>query len=122
MHMLRTVLAASLVALALALAAGPAVADAFRCGTRLVTDGDSVDKVVALCGEPTETRRSSILRRPVVWMYGRPYYVSDDLVEVPVEIWIYNLGPQKLMRQLRFEDGVLVEVKTLGHGYNEPAR
>jgi hypothetical protein len=118
--MLRIVLAASLVACALA--AGPASADAFRCGTRLVTDGDSIGKVLSLCGEPTETRRSAILRRPVVWMYGRPYYVSDDLVEMPVEIWIYNLGPQKLMRQLRFEDGVLVEVKTLGHGYNEPGR
>jgi hypothetical protein len=116
--MIRPALAVSLVALSLA--AVPASADAFRCGTRLVTDGDSSAKVVALCGEPTETRRSSILRRPVVWIYGRPYHVSDDLVEVPVEIWVYNLGPHKLMRQLRFEDGILVEVKTLGHGYNEP--
>ncbi|MCU0976258.1 MAG: DUF2845 domain-containing protein [Steroidobacteraceae bacterium] len=104
----------------LALAAAPAQAEAFRCGTRIVTDGDSAAKVVALCGEPTEIRRSAILRRPVLWLYGRPYYLSDDLVEVPVETWTYNLGPHKLMRQLRFEDGVLVEVTTLGHGYNEP--
>lgn len=116
--MVRTTLIAGLAMLTLA--AGAAHADALRCGTRLVTDGDSAAKVVALCGEPTEVRRSSILRRPVMWLYGRPYYLSDDLVEVPVETWIYNLGPQKLMRQLRFEDGVLVEVKTLGHGYNEP--
>lgn len=111
--------AAALLAM-LALAAAPASADAFRCGTRLVTDGDSSGKVLALCGEPTELRRSSILRRPTVWIYGAPYYVSNDLVEVPLEIWIYNLGPQKLMRELRFEDGILVDVKTLGHGYNEP--
>jgi hypothetical protein len=115
--MVRILLAAGMAALALA--AAPARADAFRCGTRLVTDGDSTAKVVALCGEPTEVRRSSILRRPVVWLYGRPYHLSDDLVEVPVETWVYNLGPQKLMRQLRFEDGVLVEIRTLGHGYNE---
>lgn len=109
-------------ALSLALAAAPAGAEAFRCGHRLVTDGDTASKVVALCGEPTELRRSAILRRPVVWIRGHPYHLSDDLVEVPVEIWIYNLGPQKLMRELRFEDGVLVEVRTLGHGYNEPGR
>ena len=117
-RMVRSFLIAVLAALALA--AGEAQADAFRCGTRLATDGDSAAKVAALCGEPTEVRRSSILRRPVMWLHGRPYYLSDDLVEVPVETWIYNLGPQKLMRQLRFEDGILVEVKTLGHGYHEP--
>jgi hypothetical protein len=116
--MLRTWLTAGLAALALA--AAPAHAEAFRCGTRLVTDGDTAAKVFALCGEPSEVRRSSILRRPVLWLHGRPYYLSDDLVEVPIETWTYNLGPQKLMRQLRFEDGVLVEVKTLGHGYHEP--
>lgn len=118
--MIRSALAATLAMLALA--AEPASADAFRCGHRLVTDGDSAAKVVALCGEPTDVRRSSILRRPTVWRYGRPYYVSDDLVEVPIEVWTYNLGPQKLMRELRFEDGILVEVATLGHGYHEPGR
>jgi hypothetical protein len=102
------------------LATAPATADSLRCGTRLVTDGDSAAKVRALCGEPTEISRSEILRRPVVWIGGTPYYVSQDLVPVPVESWIYNLGPQKLMRQLRFEDGVLVRIRTLGHGYHEP--
>jgi hypothetical protein len=43
-------------------------------------------------------------------------------VPVPVETWTYNLGPQKLMRQLRFEDGVLVWIRTLEHGYHEPER
>ena len=108
-------------AAALAMFAATASADSFRCGTRLVTDGDTAAKVEALCGEPTELRRSAILRRPVVWIHGRPYYLSEDLVEVRVETWTYNLGPHKLMRELRFEDGVLVEVRTLGHGYHEPA-
>jgi hypothetical protein len=104
------------------LATAPAAADSLRCGTRLVTDGDSAGKVRALCGEPTEVSRSEILRRPVVWIGGTPYYVSQDLVPVPVETWTYNLGPQKLMRQLRFEDGVLVWIRTLEHGYHEPER
>ncbi len=108
-------------AASLALFAGQAAAvDAFRCGHRLVTDGDPAAKVLALCGEPTEVRRSAVLRRPVVWIRGRPYHLSDDLVEIPIEVWTYNLGPQKLMRELRFEDGVLVEVTTLGPGYHEP--
>ena len=40
-------------------------------------------------------------------------------VEVPVETWVYNFGPSKFMRKLRFEDGVLVEIKVLDYGYNE---
>jgi hypothetical protein len=40
-------------------------------------------------------------------------------MEVPVESWIYNLGPNKLMRRLRLEGGVVVEIETLGYGYFE---
>jgi hypothetical protein len=102
---------------AAALAAGPAVADSFRCGTKLITDGDGADKVRSLCGPPTEVTRSEVWRRPVLWRFGRPYYLSDDPVPVAVEYWTYNLGPNKLMRRLRLEDGVVTEIETLGHGY-----
>jgi len=40
-------------------------------------------------------------------------------VEIPVDVWVYNLGPNKLMRRLRFEDGKLVDIETLGYGYYE---
>ncbi len=103
---------------AAALAASPAVADSFRCGTKLITDGDSADKVQSLCGPPTEVTRSEVWRRPVIWRFGRPYYLSEDLVPVAVEYWTYNLGPQKLMRRLRLEDGLVTEIETLGHGYH----
>jgi len=109
-------LAMFLAAMALSAAAS---ADSFRCGTRLITDGDSADKVLALCGEPSEVTRTSILRRPVVWRYGRPWYASEELVPVAVEFWTYNLGTQKLMRRLRLEEGLVVEIETLGHGYHE---
>jgi hypothetical protein len=99
---------------------GGAAADSFRCGTRLVTDGDSTDKVEALCGAPTSIKRSEVMRRPIRWYRGRPYYTSFEPVPIPVEYWTYNLGPNKLMRRLKFEDGLLVDVETLGHGYHSP--
>jgi hypothetical protein len=40
-------------------------------------------------------------------------------VPVAVEFWTYNLGRQKLMRRLRLEDGLVVEIETLGHGYHD---
>lgn len=100
-----------------ALWAQGAGADSFRCGTRLVSDGDSTDKVAALCGPPASVQRHEILQRQVRWYQGRPYYSSLEPVPVPVEYWTYNLGPNKLMRRLKFEDGLLVDVETLSHGY-----
>lgn len=94
-----------------------AAADSFRCGTRLVTDGDSTDKVAALCGPPTDIQRREVLQRQIRWYRGRPYYTSHEPVPIPIEYWTYNLGPHKLMRRLKFEDGLLVDVETLTHGY-----
>ena len=109
---------AVLLALAL-LASSPSFA-AFRCGSKLVSEGATRSEVAAKCGEPAEVvAQRSVLRRPVIWNYGRPYYIGDDYLEVPVESWIYNLGPNKLMRRLRFEDGILTEIETLGYGYNK---
>ena len=110
---------ATAVLVAAMLTAVPAAADTFRCGTRLVTDGDSASKVERLCGPPTDITRSEILRRPILWRFGRPHYLSDELLPVSVEFWTYNLGPNKLMRRLRFEDGLVVRIDTLSHGYNE---
>lgn len=92
-------------------------ASAFHCGTHLVHEGDTKGEVRAKCGEPTDIETRSILRRPYVWRHGRPIYVGPSLVEVPVEFWTYNLGPNKFMRRLRFEDGELMEIETLGYGY-----
>ncbi len=100
----------------------PARADGFRCGTRLVVEGSTRGEVLTRCGEPTDVERRTILRRPVFWRHGRPYYLSDELAEVPVETWTYNLGPHKLMRRLRLEDGVVVEIDTLGYGYHPATR
>ncbi len=95
----------------------PAAAWAMRCGTRLVVEGDSALDVRAKCGEPTEITRKSILRAPIIWLHGRPVQVGSGPLEVGVEIWTYDLGPLRLMRQLRIEDGKVVQIDTLGYGY-----
>jgi hypothetical protein len=97
------------------LASSPAFA--FYCGTKLIHEGQTRGEVRAKCGEPAEIEVRSILRRPVSWIGGTPVFVGSDFVEIPVEFWTYNFGPNKLMRRLRFEGGDLVEIETLEHGY-----
>ncbi|MFL6575170.1 MAG: DUF2845 domain-containing protein [Povalibacter sp.] len=103
----------------IALCAVPsAFADAMRCGSRLVSEGDTVTAVRDLCGEPSDVQSRSILRRPSYFVNGRYYYFGDALVEVPVEVWTYNFGPYKLMRRVRFVDGLVDTIETLGYGYH----
>ena len=96
-----------------------AAADAMRCGSRLVTFGDTRAAVRSICGEPTEIETRHILRRPTYAINGRIVHFGDGYIEVPVEVWIYNFGPYKLLRQVRFVDGRVDEIETLGYGYRE---
>jgi hypothetical protein len=105
-----------LLATALAFAVAPARADAFRCGVHIVDPGMQIVEVLDACGDPVQVTHSSIQRPSVIWIHGRPY-LDGGVVDVSVETWIYNFGSLRLMQQLRFEDGVLVEVIPLDHGY-----
>ena len=106
--------------LALCLLAGSPAFAALRCGTRLVSEGDTRSEVAHKCGEPTEiVAEKSIFRRPAIWADGQPYFIGNDYMEIEVESWIYNFGPNKFMRKLRFEGGRLADIETLGYGYNK---
>jgi Protein of unknown function (DUF2845) len=100
--------------------AAPASADAMRCNGRLIGDGDTRSEVRALCGNPADVQTRTILRRPFVNFHGRLVHFGDGLVEVPIETWTYNFGPYKLMRRVRFVDGLVEEIETLGYGYRDP--
>lgn len=97
---------------------GVTVAEAMHCHQRLVRPGDSGSRVLGLCGEPVdvvqriETRSHTVQR---VAPDGSVIYHSVA-VTVAVERWTYDFGPQRLMRRLVFEDGVLLRIETLGYG------
>ena len=105
-----------LLAFALAIAS-TADADSMRCGSRLVHDGDRIEEVLKFCGEPIERSRTWIVRQPRFERGGREYsFPGHD--EVPVDVLIYDFGPQKFRRRLRFVAGKLERVETLEHGRN----
>jgi hypothetical protein len=106
---------------ALTMRVSPA-SEAVRCGNKLIDDGDTTEEVLAKCGEPTSVSHRTILRRPVFYRHGQRYSYGTEMVEVPVEYWTYNFGPNKLMRRIRFVDGCVEEIETLDYGYNEPER
>ncbi len=99
------------------LAATEAGADSMRCGSKLISDGDPVDKVLQYCGEPTSQTRTWIVRQPR-FKVGSEEYPFPGEEEVPVDLWTYDLGPNKLMRRVRIVAGVVDTIETLEHGTN----
>ena len=93
---------------------------AFRCGSHLITEGDTRSEVLAKCGEPTEIEVvAQYFRRPLVWIRGRPYNVGQKRRRNSRRNLDLQPRPQQAHAQVRFEDGKVVEIETLGYGYHE---
>ncbi|HJR69069.1 MAG TPA: DUF2845 domain-containing protein [Gammaproteobacteria bacterium] len=91
-----------------------APAHAFRCGTRIITRGDSAEKILRFCGEPTSVQ-TRLSQRAYVDRFGRVFpTLLEDLV---IEEWTFNLGPHQLVRVVRLENGYVAEIRHLGYGF-----
>jgi len=86
---------------------------AMRCGIALVAEGQWTYEVLERCGEPIERHVRTVFQG-VNPGYAIAGYTT--LWSVVVEEWIYDLGPHRLRRLLRFEDGQLVAIETLDRG------
>jgi hypothetical protein len=97
---------------------GAARSDSMRCGSRIVKDGDTMEKVLAVCGEPSIRNRTWI-QRPPQYELGGWTYSFPGTEDVPVDSWTYDFGPNKLMQRVRFVAGQVESIVTLGKGTSE---
>ncbi len=122
MHVVRNLfLSLTLVCIAI-LSSDPAYA--LRCGSRLVKDGMHESEVKAICGKPVSERRLGyVLRSHIYRTHGltttRHYGHSSYYREVLVTELVFNFGPRKFMRKMRFEGGILTSIETIGYGYRD---
>lgn len=94
----------------------------FRCGSgRLVEEGDQPPDVISRCGDPdfadSHEEKRTVLR--TIWTYvaGVPVAREEQVtVSVMVDEWTYDLGPNRFIRHLIFEQSRLVRVWTSGRG------
>jgi len=89
------------IAIGLMLLGFPAVSagDTFRCGSDLVSMGDTMGKVVLTCGPPS-------------WKDSVGY--AGGLQEV--QIWYYNCGRDDFLYALYFQGGRLTRIESQGYG------
>jgi hypothetical protein len=98
---------------------------ALKCGHRIIDVGAKKSKVISRCGEPLyiETRERKY-----------PFHCIDRLGSVngddnyrdyaiyPVcsferlDVWTYNFGSKKFMRELIFRKGILTDIILLDYG------
>ena len=103
---------------------------ALRCGSRLVKEGMHESEVILICGEPESVRRLGYVLRPVV--VKRPAGIAGFRTtkrvyggfhqELAVTEMLYNFGPNRLMRVLTFEGGLLTSIDTAGYGHRRKRR
>jgi hypothetical protein len=86
-------------------------AGAFRCGTRVIVVGTTKLQVLAYCGEPDS---KDIQEVRTVTRYKRRGKVESTQV---LEVWTYNLGPTRFMRQLYFLGNKLIRTEELEKGF-----
>lgn len=108
---------------------------ALRCGNKLVDVGDSKPKVNFVCGEPDYkelreiaypdycSNRVDFNEQSSFYYRGRsrqylPHHLNYTLCQYKTrEVWIYNFGPRKFMRELIFYRGHIEEINALEYGY-----
>jgi hypothetical protein len=84
---------------------------AIRCGNQIIDKGTSSAEVAAFCGNPTQVNN-----RAAYSTSGEP----DSGDAHRIEIWTYHFGPNMLMERIEFRDRIVVDIQSLGHGFNEP--
>jgi hypothetical protein len=87
-------------ALMLSISVAAGALSTLRCGTALISIGDSMAEVLLKCGEP--------LTRDNV---GVKYVGSTEMF---VELWAYNFGYGRFLKLLTFEAGRLVTIENGG--------
>jgi Protein of unknown function (DUF2845) len=111
---------AALVLAVLAVGCLPGLASAgMRCGSRIIDRGTSSAEVTSFCGAPAQVDRTTAYRNGATTVDGNGR-VTGIGADVQIEFWTYNFGPNQLMERVRIEDGVVVDVQSLGYGFNEP--
>lgn len=81
-----------------------------RCANRVVSAGMIAAQVRGACGAPFWTEDYASVE---VLGAGGPL---EEQREIDWEVWYYNFGPSNLMQRLRFRNGYLQDVESLGYG------
>lgn len=109
----------SLISICLVMAGAFFIVDncwAFRCGSSLISSGDSKTKVLVTCGKPTSKENSCENQQEYTTTTKSGKIKKFKKCGKKVEVWHYNCGDNDFIYKLSFENGVLKKEDTEGRG------
>jgi hypothetical protein len=98
--------------------------DGMRCGNKLIGRGDLMYEVESRCGTPNDKQHRVETRTVRSWI-STPCQVPgqsncgqmvERQVEVAIDEWLYDFGPDRLIQHLIFEQGRLAVVNSGSYG------
>lgn len=107
---MRTIVTGTFVAL-LVVGTTSIPAAAMRCGSYLVSTGDTKGEVLLKCGEPaSQNTYQQQLREGIDQNHEvRTTYLFDD--------WVYNFGPDQLLQIVTFRNGRVFSIRSGDYGF-----
>jgi hypothetical protein len=108
----------SIAILGLFLAPSLLFAESIRCGSQIIERGSTSADLLEYCGKPTQVTKNGTVNGLVGNTYTADGITSQATGDFEVETWVYDFGPNQLMERLRIENGIVVQIESLGYGHN----
>ena len=89
---------------------------AFRCGSGLVSSGDSKTRVLVTCGQPTSKATSCTNSQESTTTNKKGKIKKTKKCGTKADVWHYNCGNDDFIYALTFENGKLTNETTEGRG------
>ena len=89
---------------------------AFRCGSGLVSDGDTKTQVLVTCGKPTSKEKSCENSQQYTSLDKHGKVKKHKKCGKKSEVWHYNCGDNDFIYKLTFENEKLTDETTEGRG------
>ncbi len=87
-----------------------------KCGTNQISEGDSVLRLINVCGEPSQIEQFEDRLPLARYDEAAGEYVTEHEVRT-YEVWTYNFGPLKPMQLLTIRYGKVYRIRAGGDGF-----
>src|SRR5271156_78241 len=89
-------------------------AESIGCGSQLIEKGSTSADLLEYCGKPTQITKNGTVHGLVGNTHTPDGVVSQATGDFEVETWTYDFGPNQLMERVRIENGIVVQIESLG--------
>jgi hypothetical protein len=95
-------------------------AESIRCGSQLIEKGSTSADLLEYCGKPAQVVKNGTVNGLIGNTHTPGGVTSQATGDFEIETWTYDFGPNQLMERVRIENGIVVQIDSLGYGHSQP--